>query len=208
MTRASATPTMGTRRRRRSGLRCCSAVVAAAAAGLVARTPSKLMTHAFLTKPHHLRVTGAQTFPASAYRSSINSSGARCASKMQAAPSVFRASSGRSDDRGRRGVGDVQQQQQQQYGFGVRTPATRSWTALAAASRDTEGGGNGGEEAEEGGGVSGVWAVQDEEDWEFEEEVQRLEERLERAVKNEDYKGAAKCRDELYRWVYVSCVLL
>lgn len=60
-----------------------------------------------------------------------------------------------------------------------------------------------------GGGVGGVWAVQDEEDWEFEEEVQRLEERLENAVKNEDYKGATKCRDELYRCdVMISCVRL
>ena len=46
----------------------------------------------------------------------------------------------------------------------------------------------------------GVWDAQEEEEWEFEEEVQALEERLEKAVKREDYKGAALCRDELYRW--------
>lgn len=45
----------------------------------------------------------------------------------------------------------------------------------------------------------GVWALQDEEEWEFEEEVQRLERRLEKAVKKEDYERAAKARDKLYR---------
>ena len=45
----------------------------------------------------------------------------------------------------------------------------------------------------------GVWDAQEEEEWEFEEEVQALEERLEKAVKREDYKGAALYRDELYR---------
>lgn len=47
--------------------------------------------------------------------------------------------------------------------------------------------------------ASGVWKVQDEEEWEFEADVQRLEARLEKAVAKEDYKGAAKSRDELYR---------
>lgn len=44
-----------------------------------------------------------------------------------------------------------------------------------------------------------MWDAQEEEEWEFEEEVQALEERLEKAVKREDYKGAALYRDELYR---------
>lgn len=46
----------------------------------------------------------------------------------------------------------------------------------------------------------GVWALQDEEEWEFEDEVQRLERRLEKAVKKEDYERAAKARDKLYRY--------
>lgn len=50
-------------------------------------------------------------------------------------------------------------------------------------------------------GGGGVWALQDEEEWEFEDEVQRLERRLEKAVKKEDYDRAAKARDKLYRCV-------
>lgn len=46
---------------------------------------------------------------------------------------------------------------------------------------------------------SGVWDLQDEEEWEFEYEVQRLERRLEKAIEKEDYKRAAKARDKLYR---------
>ncbi|CAB1116284.1 unnamed protein product [Ectocarpus sp. CCAP 1310/34] len=86
-----------------------------------------------------------------------------------------------------------------------RPTAARVSTSLSAASGSSSssginaGDGDSGEGGGGGGGVGGVWAVQDEEDWEFEEEVQRLEERLENAVKNEDYKGATKCRDELYR---------
>lgn len=87
---------------------------------------------------------------------------------------------------------------------GGATATSRASTALAAAAAGTgrssssgDGAGSG-DEADEGG-VGGVWAVQDEEEWEFEEEVQRLEQSLEDAVKHEDYKGAAKCRDELYR---------
>ena len=45
----------------------------------------------------------------------------------------------------------------------------------------------------------GVWDLQDEEEWEFEDEVQRLERRLENAIEKEDYGRAAKARDKLYR---------
>lgn len=97
---------------------------------------------------------------------------------------------------------------QQQRGATATT--SRASTALAAAAAAGSGRSSGdgvgsGDDADDGG-VGGVWAVQDEEEWEFEEEVQRLEERLEAAVKHEDYKGAAKCRDELYRLVL--CVAL
>lgn len=148
------------------------------------------MTHALLSNSQLLRVTGTRAL-ASAYRSSI--SGASD-TKMRASWSFGEDGVGRRrSDRGRRAGGDGQH-----YRFGGRRPVTR-WETALAGSRDAEGAGSGDDVQESG--VSGVWAVQDEEEWEFEEEVQRLEERLERAVKNEDYKGAAKCRDELYRWV-------
>lgn len=44
-----------------------------------------------------------------------------------------------------------------------------------------------------------LWDLQDEDEWEFEYEVQRLERRLEKAIEKEDYKRAAKARDKLYR---------
>lgn len=84
---------------------------------------------------------------------------------------------------------------------GATATSRPSATALAAAASSGDGGVGGGDDADEGSSVGGVWAVQDEDEWEFEEEVQRLEERLEAAVKHEDYKGASKCRDELYRFV-------
>lgn len=53
------------------------------------------------------------------------------------------------------------------------------------------------------GGPSGfmmsVWDHQTPEDWEFEEEVQRLERKLDRAVSQEKYELAAKMRDKLFR---------
>lgn len=44
-----------------------------------------------------------------------------------------------------------------------------------------------------------VWEHQTEEEWEFEEEVQRLEGKMARAVEKEKYEVAAKLRDKLFR---------
>lgn len=53
----------------------------------------------------------------------------------------------------------------------------------------------------QGGGVTmmSVWDLQGEEEWEFEEEVQRLERKMARSSEKEDYKVAAKIRDKLFR---------
>lgn len=50
------------------------------------------------------------------------------------------------------------------------------------------------------GCIMSVWDHQTPDDWEFEEEVQRLEHKLERAVRREDYDLAAKMRDKLSRY--------
>lgn len=47
--------------------------------------------------------------------------------------------------------------------------------------------------------VMSIWDLQGEEEWEFEEEVQRLERKMARASEKEDYKAAAKIRDKLFR---------
>lgn len=52
-----------------------------------------------------------------------------------------------------------------------------------------------------------VWELQGEDEWEFEEEVQRLEGKLARAIESEKYDLAARTRDALFRWVAVQLLL-
>lgn len=189
---------------------CCVALAAAAAAAPGAftagrTTPSRLTSHAF--------VLNSNPASASAYRRrttrSVSSRGSSSSSRVSSWSGSGSGSSGISIISSSSSVGSAQQAR----GSGSLARGGTSTTALAAvgagsgrsnsSSQDRDEGSN----SEEGGVVGGVWAVQDEEEWEFEEEVQRLEERLELAVKNEDYKGAAECRDELYRCSSV-CVLV
>lgn len=190
---------------------CCVALAA-----LAARAPSKLLTQAFLLNSNPAGITRSRAPPSasacygssSSSRRSTGSSGGvsswswvyggtSSSSTAMLASSLFMEGS-----RGR-GLGSTIMSPQ-----GGATATSRASTALAAAaagsgrSSSSGDGAGSGDDADEGG-VGGVWAVQDEEEWEFEEEVQRLEQSLEDAVKHEDYKGAAKCRDELYRLVSV-----
>lgn len=191
------------RRRRPQGLasfRMGSSYFCAALAALTARAPSRLLTQAFLLNSNPAVSTRSRAPPSACYggsRSSISSwswvcGGGSSSSTARQASSLFAMDGGRS-----RGLASTISSRQR-----GATATSRGPTALAAAgSRRSRGEGVGsGDDADEGR-VGGVWAVQDEEEWEFEEEVQRLETRLEAAVKHEDYKGAAKCRDELYRLV-------
>lgn len=185
---------------------CCVALAA-----LTARAPSKLLTHAFLLNSNTVGSTRDRAAPpaacystrsAGSSSSSVSSwswvygAGSSSSTAMRASSlSVVEGSGSRS----RRGLATSTVARQQRGA----TATSRASTALGAAGSERSGGDDGAGDGSNNdeGGVGGVWAVQDEEEWEFEEEVQRLEERLEAAVKREDYKGAAKCRDELYRYV-------
>ena len=83
----------------------------------------------------------------------------------------------------------------------MMTGSSSSGGDVDSSSNNSSGGGDGvGVDVGVGSVGGGVWDAQEEEEWEFEEEVQALEKRLEKAVKKEDYKGAALYRDELYRY--------
>ena len=202
------------RRRRPQGLasfRMVSSYCCIALAALTARAPSKLLTHAFLLNSNLAANSRsrAPTSPSACYSSSSGSSPGGSSSRSVSSWSwvcggtssssiASRASSLFVEGGGSRSLARTTMSLRR-----GATATSRTSTALAAAaaagSGRSSGDGAGSDDDADEGGVGGVWAVQDEEDWEFEEEVQRLEQRLEEAVKHEDYKGAAKCRDELYR---------
>lgn len=212
-------PIMGRRRRPQGLVGFCveMSYFCVALAAFAARAPSKLLTRAFLLNSNPAVRTRDRAPPSACYSSSsrsrssgsVSSWSRLCSGGSGSSTTLMRASSSLfalegSGTRSRRGRLACTTAVSQQRGA---TATTRASTALAAAgsgrsSGDSAGGGDGADE----GDIGGVWAVQDEEEWEFEEEVQRLEERLEAAVKHEDYKGAATCRDELYRLVRaISC---
>lgn len=73
------------------------------------------------------------------------------------------------------------------------------WRSTADRGRSTETrGGRRGGRVSGGAARMSVWELQSEDEWEFEEEVQRLEGKLARAIENEKYDLAARTRDALF----------
>lgn len=90
--------------------------------------------------------------------------------------------------------------------FAWRGTRSRRGSRVGAEGGSGGDGGGGDENIDAMMMATDVWDLQEEEEWEFEEEVQRLEERLRKKVKKEDYKGASAIRDKLDRCA--ECCLL